>query len=54
MPVRVRSRQPVLRARVAMALLALGIALSGCAEMSESVFERKPAPRLTRGGNWFA
>src|SRR5882762_2170450 len=37
MPVRLPSRQPVLRAHAAMALLALGITLSGCAEMSDSM-----------------
>jgi len=37
MPLRLPARPPVLRARVAMALLALGIALSGCAEMSDSM-----------------
>jgi hypothetical protein len=35
MPVRLPARQPVLRARVAMALF--GIALSGCADMSDSM-----------------
>jgi hypothetical protein len=37
MPLPLPARPPVLRARVAMALLALGIALSGCAEMSDSM-----------------
>ena len=37
MPLRLLARPPVLRARVVMALLALGIALSGCAEMSDSM-----------------
>src|SRR3954462_3567718 len=37
MPVRLPSRPPVLRARAAPALLALGVALSGCAEMSDSM-----------------
>src|SRR5436309_5962228 len=37
MPVRLPSRPPVLRARAALALLGLGFALSGCAEMSDSM-----------------
>src|SRR3954464_4037975 len=37
MPARLPSRPPVLRARAALALLALGVALSGCAEMSDSM-----------------
>jgi hypothetical protein len=37
MPVRAAHRQPFSRARVAAALLALGLALSGCANMSDSM-----------------
>ena len=37
MPVCLPSRPPVLRARAALALLALGTALSGCADMSDSM-----------------
>jgi hypothetical protein len=37
MPVRHAHCQPFSRARISLALLALGIALSGCAEMSDSM-----------------